>query len=146
MNEEIYYWSPGNRGFYVSSLFDDYEAAGTLPSDLKEVSERYYNYLHDRQSKGWEIQNDQYGMPVVRRTKPDFVWLLERARSSLMSVAAEVVSAWRTELELGIITETDRANLLVWSEYIRELRQLTFKESYTEEEYESYIFPKSPTT
>ncbi|MCR1301097.1 MULTISPECIES: tail fiber assembly protein [unclassified Enterobacter] len=45
----------------------------------------------------------------------------ERKKSALLAGAQSTISLWQTELQLGIISDDDKASLITWMKYIRAL-------------------------
>lgn len=45
----------------------------------------------------------------------------ERHKSALLTEAKSIISLWQTELQLGIISDDDKARLIVWMKYIQAL-------------------------
>lgn len=45
----------------------------------------------------------------------------EQKKSALLSEAQSAISLWQTELQLGIISDGDRASLITWMKYIQSL-------------------------
>ncbi|WNN49058.1 tail fiber assembly protein [Siccibacter colletis] len=48
----------------------------------------------------------------------------ERTKSELLADAKNVISEWQTELQLGLIDEADKASLISWLAYIKELKAI----------------------
>lgn len=48
----------------------------------------------------------------------------ERKKSELLADAKNMISEWQTELQLGLIDEADKASLISWLAYIKELKAL----------------------
>jgi len=48
----------------------------------------------------------------------------ERTKSELLANAKNMISEWQTELQLGLIDETDKASLINWLAYIKELKAI----------------------
>jgi len=48
----------------------------------------------------------------------------ERQQEALISTAKSKISLWQTELLLGIITDDDKASLMEWVTYIKELQAI----------------------
>lgn len=46
----------------------------------------------------------------------------EQQKAELLSEAHEMISDWKAELELGIISDEDKASLVGWLAYIKELK------------------------
>ncbi|HEJ0094534.1 TPA: tail fiber assembly protein [Citrobacter freundii] len=45
----------------------------------------------------------------------------ERQKSALLAEAKNAISLWQTELQLGIISDDDKASLITWMKYIQAL-------------------------
>jgi len=46
----------------------------------------------------------------------------EQKKTQLLSEAKNTISLWQTELQLGIISDDDKARLIAWLQYIRLLQ------------------------
>ncbi|MGJ7631423.1 tail fiber assembly protein, partial [Citrobacter freundii] len=46
----------------------------------------------------------------------------EQQKSALLVEAQAAISLWQTELQLGIISDKDKASLILWLTYIKELQ------------------------
>ncbi|MFV4852531.1 tail fiber assembly protein [Citrobacter freundii] len=49
------------------------------------------------------------------------VRVAERQKSALLAEAKNAISLWQTELQLGIISDGDKASLITWMKYIQAL-------------------------
>lgn len=43
----------------------------------------------------------------------------DQQKAALLAVAQETISFWQTELQLGIISDEDKASLIAWMQYIK---------------------------
>lgn len=48
----------------------------------------------------------------------------DKQQAALLVEAQETISFWQTELQLGIISEEDKASLIAWINYIKALQAL----------------------
>ncbi|QCT20852.1 tail fiber assembly protein [Jejubacter calystegiae] len=48
----------------------------------------------------------------------------EQQRTALLAEAQATISIWQTELQLGIISDDDKASLIAWLAYIKELQDV----------------------
>lgn len=48
----------------------------------------------------------------------------EQKKASILAEAQSTISLWRTELQLGIISDDDKASLIAWMKYIQALNAL----------------------
>ncbi|EOZ0649873.1 tail fiber assembly protein [Cronobacter muytjensii] len=62
----------------------------------------------------------------------------------LLSQAHSVTSDWRVELMLGTISNEDRASLLQWMKYIREIKSLDFTGVNDKGSYNTLTWPPKP--
>lgn len=123
--DEQYYYSAVTGGFYRECDRDIYEAsANGWPTDAVMVSVDDYIKLFDGQANGRIIAADDSGRPVL--TDPAIDWQArgEQKRQDLLTTASEVTADWRTELQLGMISDVDKASLIEWMAYIKALRSL----------------------
>lgn len=65
----------------------------------------------------------------------------ESQRQYLLSVANSTIADWRTELQLEVITDDDKASLIEWMAYIKELKMMDLSEIYNKSEYEKIDWP-----
>ncbi|XTZ36758.1 tail fiber assembly protein [Salmonella enterica] len=122
MPEQInYYYSPENNGFYPAVLKADYEAAGTWPVDAIPVSDRWYQYLLDKQSSGQIIKPNEYGQPVVAAPPPptaeDLIRQAENQKAKLLTEAESVILPLERAVRLNMATDEERARLESWERY-----------------------------
>nr|WP_244452673.1 tail fiber assembly protein [Escherichia coli] len=79
-----------------------------------------------KQSTGLLISHDENGKPVAVEppppTKEEAVNYAEQQKAALLLEAQEAISLWQTELQLGIISDEDKANLITWINYIKEVK------------------------
>ncbi|WP_312788557.1 tail fiber assembly protein, partial [Escherichia coli] len=45
----------------------------------------------------------------------------EQKKAALLTEAQSIISLWQTELQLGIISDDDKASLIAWMKYIQAL-------------------------
>lgn len=53
----------------------------------------------------------------------------EQKRTALLDNAKAKISLWQTELQLGLITDKDKASLINWLTYIRELKTVKIEQT-----------------
>ncbi len=54
----------------------------------------------------------------------DYSQLAEKQRQHLLTEAKDITSDWKTELELGVISDDDKARLVQWMAYIKAVKAL----------------------
>lgn len=52
------------------------------------------------------------------------ITLAEQTKARLLNKAKNTISLWQTELQLGIISDDDKAQLIVWMRYIQALQKV----------------------
>ncbi len=68
-----------------------------------------------------------HGCMTQMQKKPRFRTSASAQRQSLLTAANVVTSDWRTELQLGVITDEDKAGLIKWMAHnIKALKALDF--------------------
>ncbi|MGF6437991.1 tail fiber assembly protein [Kosakonia sp. 1610] len=55
------------------------------------------------------------------------ITLAEQTKTHLLNKAKNTISLWQTELQLGIISDDDKAQLIVWMRYIQALQKVDTK-------------------
>ncbi|MBB7501381.1 tail fiber assembly protein [Escherichia coli] len=58
----------------------------------------------------------------------DYQKLAETQRQRLLTEAKDITSDWKTELELGTISDDDKARLTQWMAYIKAVKALDFSQ------------------
>jgi len=65
----------------------------------------------------------------------------ESRRQELLNVANETIADWRTELQLDVISDDDKATLVKWMAYIKSLKALKFDTVQDESDFNSIEWP-----
>ncbi|TGB69159.1 tail fiber assembly protein [Escherichia sp. E4930] len=138
------YFSPSTNGFYNSDLQGDYENAGAWPDDLKEIADADYLNLLDGQASGLIILSDEDGYPVLKEPVINWQQKAEMQRQCLLAEAKDVISDWKTELELGIISDVDKARLTQWMAYIKSLKALDLSKVSDEPSFDLIPWTEKP--
>ncbi|HCW2865449.1 TPA: tail fiber assembly protein [Escherichia coli] len=138
------YFSPSTNGFYHSGLQGDYENAGTWPNDLQEITDEEYQRLLQGQTDGFIIVSGENGYPVLKEPVINWQQKAETQRQHLLAEAREITSDWKTELELGIISDDDKARLARWMAHIKSLKALDLSTVTDEASFYSINWPERP--
>ncbi|HBA6820851.1 TPA: tail fiber assembly protein [Escherichia coli] len=138
------YFSPSTNGFYHSDLQDDYENAGTWPDDLQEITDEEYQRLLQGQTDGFIIVSGENGYPVLKEPVINWQQKAETQRQRLLTAAQSVISDWKTELELGVISDEDKARLMQWMAYIKAVKALDLSTVTDKAAYDAIEWPVSP--
>jgi len=86
------------------------------------------------------------GVKISPRTTTSEEWQekAESLRQSLLKEAGDVTSDWRTELQLGIISDEDKEILIEWMAYIKALKALNLSSISNEAGFEAFTWPCKP--
>ncbi|ANZ86608.1 MULTISPECIES: tail fiber assembly protein [Citrobacter freundii complex] len=122
----MYLFSRSTLAFYPDVLRNNYEAAGTLPEDVIEVSGDIRDTYNGKPPTGKRLGINSDGMPVwvdiPVPTKQELIQNAENERQRLLKDADAVMLDWRTELLLGEISDASRAKLSAWMAYKNEVK------------------------
>ena len=89
---------------------------------------------------GWMYENE-----VVKAVPVDYQSKAEGEQQRLLNDANEITNDWRTELQLGLISDVDKANLILWMAYIKELKTLDLNSVVDEDSFKAIIWPEIPS-
>lgn len=102
-----------------------YEGAGSLPEDVAPVSDETFSIFSGTPPEGMLRGVDDNGNPVWVSIPPlsheQLVEQAESMKAELLYNAKSTISLWQTELQLGIISDDDKASLIAWMKYIQAL-------------------------
>lgn len=139
------YYSAERNGFYAYSLKAEYyNSVEGWPDDALKISNAEYERLIRGRNNGKEIVADSNGYPTLIDPVIDWQACAENQRQSLLTEATAATSDFRTELQLGIISDEDKTALIRWMEYIKEIRALELSCICDEDDYKSINWPKVP--
>lgn len=117
----MYIWSPSKKGFYPSTEEAQFKAVGVWPTDGVEVSESVHDALYP--IPNGKIIDSVDGYPAWVDAPPptpeELMIFAEQQKATLLAEAQATISLWQTELQLGIISDEDKASLIVWMKYIK---------------------------
>lgn len=68
----------------------------------------------------------------------------ESHRRELLSEASNTTADWRTELQLGVITDEDKESLINWMAYIKTLRAIDLSPVKDDVSYKAVSWPAKP--
>ncbi|HFP3461507.1 TPA: tail fiber assembly protein [Escherichia coli] len=74
----------------------------------------------------------------------DYSQLAEKQRQRLLNEAKDITSDWKTELELGTISDDDKARLTKWMAYIKAVKALDLSTVTDEASFYSINWPERP--
>lgn len=116
-----YYYSAALSGFVYGGDRPAFDAGAGWPDDAVAITDRWYNYLMDGQTKGRKIITNSYGQPMLADypapTSAELFANAEARKSDLMQAAAAVIAPLQYAADLGIQTDAEAAQLLEWKTY-----------------------------
>ncbi|HHL5576671.1 tail fiber assembly protein [Escherichia fergusonii] len=96
------------------------------PNGTIEITTDRFEELMQLQSSGLRISHDENGNPIAVEppppTKEEAVDYAEQQKVKLLSEAQATISLWQMELQLGIISNEDKASLITWINYMKMLK------------------------
>lgn len=103
------YFSKSTSGFYNSDINGD-----NVPDDAVIISAALYSKVLNGQAEGKIITADENGAPMLKAPVVDDVQAAKNKKAQLLAHVATTTQFWQTQLQLGMITEADRASLTRW--------------------------------
>ncbi|RQM37250.1 tail fiber assembly protein [Erwinia psidii] len=120
------YFSPSLKSFIPAAWKDDgtYDDV-TWPSDVVAATdEEVENYWKQTPPEGKRlgcVNERPVWIDEPTLTPEQQTELAEQQKGVLRAEAQATVSLWQTELQLGIISDEDKARLIAWMKYIQAL-------------------------
>lgn len=116
-----YLWSPAKKGFYPAEEQAQFTALNAWPDDGVEVSEADHDALFPVPVGKLVDTVDGYPawVDAPPPTQEELVFAAEQQKSTLLAESYATISIWQTELQLGIISDEDKASLIAWMNYIK---------------------------
>ncbi|EBB0053860.1 tail fiber assembly protein [Salmonella enterica] len=81
---------------------------------------------------------------AVSSVPVDYPKKAESQRQRLLDDAADITEDWRTDLQLEIISDEDKASLVKWMTYIKKLKALDLSGVKDETDYNAIKWPAKP--
>ena len=121
-----YFFSAKNNAFFPKAMLDDYKSSGWDLDDVITVSDETFIEFSGMHPEGKTRGADSAGMPlwidVPLPTKEQLIQIAEGEKQGLLTNAQRSISLWQTQLQLGIISDADKAKLIEWMHYITALQ------------------------
>lgn len=115
------FFSASTCGFYDDRMKDNYVKAGSWPEDAAYVSERWYEYLIQKQSEGKRIIANEYGSPVLSDPAPptrgQIIQDAVQKKAELLAMADAAIAPLSRAVKLGIATDKEITLLEAWERY-----------------------------
>ncbi|WP_312759583.1 tail fiber assembly protein [Pantoea brenneri] len=118
------YYSLNSQGFYPEEMFDDYKAAGSLPDDLNEISQKKYEAFFNP-PEGYGAVFDEKGPRITKLPGIDHIAVAENQRQIRLAEIGPATSTLQTKLLMGRkLTAEESSKLNSWMDYSDQLNEL----------------------
>lgn len=95
-----------------------WDGSGDLFSDYQTV-----NLDEINAGIGWSYSDGEFSPPPAPEVSHDeLVAQADETKQAMLTAARSTISIWQTELQLGVISDDDKASLIGWLAYIKELQ------------------------
>lgn len=114
------FYSAETNGFYLDDDFQLYTEAGTLPTDLIEITNELFESCMSAPDNDSHIEPDANGMPSIVKDVKTTAQIQSAADgqiSGLLSLASSKISPLQDAVDLGIATDIETASLAAWKTY-----------------------------
>lgn len=118
-----YVFSPANKTFYSLLWKEEFDASESWPDDAVEVTDEIFAEFSSDPPFGKMLGAGKDGLPawidIPAPSREELIAEAEQHKSALLIEAQATISLWQTELQLGIISDEDKASLIAWMNYIK---------------------------
>lgn len=108
--------------FYSQAWRDAYISNNTWPIDAVDVTDEIY-YKYSCTPPEGKVLGTEGNQPTwvdcPPPTQKELIAAAEQQKAALLAEAQATISLWQTELQLGIISDEDKASLIAWMNYIK---------------------------
>jgi len=138
---ETYFYSAKDNIFYLASLKEQYDDAGTWPEVCVEVLAEDFKRLMEGQSENKVITTDESGRPIlsdrIMESQKDLRKWAESKKLELMNCANAAIAPLQDAIDLGIATEEEATTLAAWKRYRVMLNRVDLSKA-------PFIWPSAP--
>lgn len=118
-----YVFSPASKTFYSLLWKEEFDASESWPDDAVEVTDEIFAEFSSDPPFGKMLGAGKDGLPawidIPAPSREELIAEAEQHKSALFLEAQATISLWQTELQLGIISDEDKASLIAWMNYIK---------------------------
>ncbi|KGT95249.1 hypothetical protein NG99_04305 [Erwinia typographi] len=115
-----FYFSPSNLAFYQDAFRSYYDAAGSWPADVVEISEDVFNQFTCATPDG-KVLTCVSGQPLWEDapapSQEERVATAEQRRAELRLIADKAVEPLQDAVDLNMATDAEIASLNAWKQY-----------------------------
>ncbi|WP_039045600.1 tail fiber assembly protein [Plesiomonas shigelloides] len=124
--KNTYVWSAKNISFFPVSNISDYKKTDWDVSDAINVGDEIFDTYTNVPPIGKMLGVDSVGMPawvdIPPLSKDEYIKAANNEKDFRINNARAHISLWQTQLQLGMISDTDKAKLIEWMHYITALQ------------------------
>ncbi|EFU9425850.1 tail fiber assembly protein [Escherichia coli] len=155
-NDVQYFQSEDGKDFYESlplftkkyklCIIPDSGVICSISQDASALYPAGFSVVEiDELPEGTDISgNWMFDNGVISRLPVNYTKKAEELRQSYLNQAYEQINDWRTELQLGTISDEDRAALARWMAYISQVKKMLLPAIKTEAEFNAIKWPEQP--
>lgn len=129
-DEENREWYSSQALFSTETIKVMYDSSNIIRAIATDIS-TFYPHMHsvaevekipdDADIYGGWVYSD--GTVIEKElSQEEIIKQASLKKSSLLDEARSTISIWQTELQLGIISDEDKASLITWMQYIKDVR------------------------
>lgn len=120
---QSYVFSAKENAFFPLSLKTSYQQSGRWPDDGKSIENNIADEFMREPPEGKVRVTGSDGYPAwvdaPPPTQEELIAAAEQQKTTLLLEGQAKISLWQTELQLGIISDEDKASLIAWMSYIK---------------------------
>jgi len=113
---ETWEYVPDHRGETV------YDIGNGKPASLTELGDYPADVTTLAPATPYDVWNGEAWVTDESAQKTALVAEAEQSKTRLLTAAKNTISLWQTELQLGIISDDDKAQLIAWLNYVKLLQ------------------------
>jgi len=115
------YFSESTRAFYPADLLNEYNAAGSLPNDLIEITEEETDLYFCKSAPDGKmlgiVSNRPQWIDLPEKTEEELAESALVQISKLLSLASVKIAPLQDAVDLGIATTDETTALAAWKNY-----------------------------
>ncbi len=124
----MYQWSAKHSAFFRTvdiemKLYPDWDLSDLRPATDDEFT-RFTSPSPAGKVLGTDPDGNPYWADLPPLTHEQLVSAASEEKQRRLVTAQQTISLWQTQLQLGMISDTDKASLIVWMRYITALQEV----------------------
>lgn len=122
----MYKFDPKNSLFYPAASISDYKLSEDEVATFTDISEEaaaeFLGFPPPGKIRGADVYGNPAWVDATPLSHEQQVIDAEHEKNRLISFAKEHIRLWETQLQLGMISDADKAKLIEWMHYITALQ------------------------